>query len=78
MASKPAMPWRDPAQRKVDRSYGPAGGDGIGDFAAGFIMRPFGAAVFGWFGDRNGRARTMQISVALIGITGVRIRRNLH
>jgi len=39
-----------------------------GIFAAGFIMRPLGAAVFGWFGDRYGRARTMQISVALMAL----------
>jgi len=39
-----------------------------GIFAAGFIMRPFGAAVFGWFGDRYGRARTMQISVSLMAL----------
>jgi MHS family proline/betaine transporter-like MFS transporter len=39
-----------------------------GIFAAGFVMRPLGAAVFGWFGDRYGRARTMQISVALMAI----------
>jgi MHS family proline/betaine transporter-like MFS transporter len=39
-----------------------------GIFAAGFIMRPFGAAVFGWFGDRYGRARTMQISVAMMAL----------
>jgi MHS family proline/betaine transporter-like MFS transporter len=37
-----------------------------GIFAAGFVMRPLGAAVFGWFGDRYGRARAMQISVALM------------
>jgi MHS family proline/betaine transporter-like MFS transporter len=37
-----------------------------GIFAAGFIMRPFGAAIFGWFGDSYGRARAMQISVALM------------
>jgi MHS family proline/betaine transporter-like MFS transporter len=37
-----------------------------GIFAAGFLMRPLGAAVFGWFGDRYGRARTMQISVAMM------------
>jgi MHS family proline/betaine transporter-like MFS transporter len=37
-----------------------------GIFAAGFVMRPIGAAVFGWFGDRYGRARTMQISVAFM------------
>ena len=39
-----------------------------GIFAAGFLMRPLGAAVFGWFGDRHGRARTMQISVAMMAI----------
>jgi MHS family proline/betaine transporter-like MFS transporter len=39
-----------------------------GIFAAGFLMRPLGAAVFGWFGDRFGRARTMQISVAMMAL----------
>jgi MHS family proline/betaine transporter-like MFS transporter len=37
-----------------------------GIFAAGFIMRPLGAAEFGWFGDLYGRARTMQISVVMM------------
>jgi MHS family proline/betaine transporter-like MFS transporter len=39
-----------------------------GIFAAGFLMRPLGAAVFGWFGDRHGRARTMQISVVMMAV----------
>ncbi|MCK5778556.1 MAG: MFS transporter [Rhodospirillales bacterium] len=39
-----------------------------GIFAAGFLMRPLGAAVFGWFGDRYGRARTMQISVTMMAV----------
>jgi MHS family proline/betaine transporter-like MFS transporter len=39
-----------------------------GIFAAGFVMRPLGAAVFGWFGDRYGRARTMQISVTMMAL----------
>jgi len=39
-----------------------------GIFAAGFIMRPIGAAIFGWFGDQYGRARTMQISVAMMAL----------
>jgi MHS family proline/betaine transporter-like MFS transporter len=39
-----------------------------GIFAAGFVMRPIGAAVFGWFGDLYGRAHTMQISVALMAL----------
>jgi MHS family proline/betaine transporter-like MFS transporter len=39
-----------------------------GIFAAGFLMRPLGAALFGWFGDRYGRARTMQISVVMMAM----------
>jgi len=39
-----------------------------GIFAAGFLMRPLGAAAFGWFGDRYGRARTMQISVTMMAL----------
>jgi MHS family proline/betaine transporter-like MFS transporter len=39
-----------------------------GIFAAGFIMRPVGAAFFGWFGDRYGRALTMQISVTMMAL----------
>lgn len=39
-----------------------------GIFAAGFLMRPLGGALFGWFGDRYGRARTMQISVAMMAL----------
>ena len=37
-----------------------------GVFAAGFIMRPLGAVVFGWLGDTIGRGRTMLISVAMM------------
>lgn len=39
-----------------------------GIFAAGFLMRPLGAAVFGWFGDNYERARTMQISVVMMAL----------
>ncbi len=39
-----------------------------GVFAAGFVMRPLGAAVFGWLGDTIGRARTMLISVAMMAL----------
>jgi MHS family proline/betaine transporter-like MFS transporter len=42
-----------------------------GVFAAGFLMRPLGAAFFGWFGDRYGRARTMQISVTMMAMPTV-------
>jgi len=37
-----------------------------GVFAAGFVMRPLGALVFGWLGDTIGRGRTMLISVAMM------------
>lgn len=37
-----------------------------GVFAAGFIMRPLGSAVFGWMGDTVGRSRTMFISVIMM------------
>ncbi|KCZ84450.1 major facilitator family transporter [Hyphomonas adhaerens MHS-3] len=39
-----------------------------GIFAAGFLMRPIGAALFGWFGDTYGPARAMQISVVLMAL----------
>ncbi len=39
-----------------------------GVFAAGFIMRPLGAGLFGWFGDLFGRSKTMLISVAMMVI----------
>lgn len=37
-----------------------------GIFAAGFLMRPLGSAVFGWLGDTVGRSRTMLISVVMM------------
>lgn len=42
-----------------------------GIFAAGFLMRPFGSAVFGWLGDTIGRSRTMMISVIMMVIPTV-------
>lgn len=37
-----------------------------GVFAAGFVMRPLGSAVFGWLGDTVGRTKTMFISVVMM------------
>ena len=37
-------------------------------FAAGFAVRPFGAVVFGWFGDRTGRKRTFLVTIAVMGL----------
>jgi len=42
-----------------------------GVFAAGFLMRPLGATVFGWLGDTIGRGRTMLISVAMMAFPTV-------
>jgi len=42
-----------------------------GVFAAGFVMRPLGATVFGWLGDTIGRARTMLFSVAMMAFPTV-------
>lgn len=39
-----------------------------GVFAAGFLMRPLGSAVFGWLGDTVGRSRTMLISVVMMAL----------
>jgi MHS family proline/betaine transporter-like MFS transporter len=39
-----------------------------GVFAAGFLMRPLGAAIFGWLGDTIGRSRTMLLSVILMAV----------
>ncbi|HYD73446.1 MAG TPA: MFS transporter, partial [Candidatus Binatia bacterium] len=36
-------------------------------FGAGFVARPFGAAVFGRLGDLVGRKRTFLVTMALMG-----------
>lgn len=38
----------------------------IGIFAVGFLCRPIGALIFGYMGDRSGRARTLRLSVLMI------------
>ncbi len=40
----------------------------FGAFAAGFLMRPVGAAIFGHIGDRIGRIRALQLSVLCMAI----------
>ena len=40
----------------------------FGAFAAGFLMRPVGAAIFGHIGDRYGRGRALQLSVLCMAI----------
>lgn len=38
-------------------------------FAAGFLCRPFGGIIFGYFGDTRGRAKTLRISVLIITVS---------
>jgi len=40
----------------------------FGAFAAGFLMRPVGAALFGHIGDRFGRGRSLILSVMLMAV----------
>ena len=41
---------------------------GLGTFAVGFIMRPFGAIIFGYIGDIYGRKRALTLSIILMAI----------
>lgn len=36
-------------------------------FATGFIVRPFGAVVFGWIGDKVGRKHTFLVTLLMMG-----------
>src|SRR5689334_17840181 len=40
-------------------------------FAIGFLMRPVGAALFGYIGDRYGRVRALLLSIAMMAIPTV-------
>src|SRR5258708_269717 len=43
--------------------------DAFGVFAAGFLMRPIGALLFGQIGDRLGRKQALTISVVAVSVT---------
>ena len=43
----------------------------LGTFAAAFLSRPVGAAVFGHFGDRVGRKRTLVLTLLIMGCATV-------
>ncbi len=40
----------------------------FGAFAAGFLMRPFGAVLFGHIGDRIGRKKALTLSVMMMAV----------
>lgn len=42
-------------------------------FGVGFVVRPLGALVFGWFGDRTGRKATFLATIILMGAATVAI-----
>jgi len=42
-------------------------------FGVGFVVRPLGALVFGWFGDRTGRKTTFLVTITLMGAATVAI-----
>lgn len=42
-------------------------------FGAGFAVRPIGALVFGWFGDKVGRKKTFIVTVTLMGLATIGI-----
>lgn len=43
----------------------------FGVFAAGYMMRPLGGVIFGYIGDRLGRKKALQISVAMMALPTV-------
>ena len=45
----------------------------FGAFAFGFIARPIGGILFGHFGDRIGRKKTLVIALILMGVTSTLI-----
>lgn len=45
----------------------------LATFAAAFISRPVGAAVFGHFGDRLGRKRTLAATLLIMGLSTVAV-----
>ncbi|HIA58968.1 MAG TPA: MFS transporter, partial [Gammaproteobacteria bacterium] len=45
----------------------------FGTFAFGFIARPVGGILFGHFGDRVGRKRTLVIALVLMGVASTLI-----
>src|SRR6202030_461293 len=47
--------------------------DAFGVFAAGFLMRPIGALLFGQIGDRLGRKQALTISVVAMAVPTVLI-----
>lgn len=42
-------------------------------FGVGFVVRPLGALVFGWFGDKTGRKTTFLVTITLMGVATVLI-----
>jgi MFS transporter/sugar transport protein len=54
---------------------GPSGAylGALGIFAAGFAMRPLGALLFGWIGDRAGRAAALPLALTIAGLSSTAV-----
>lgn len=57
--SKLFFPTADPATALIAT---------FGIFAVGFLCRPIGALLFGYLGDKTGRAKTLRLSVLMISL----------
>ena len=40
----------------------------FGVFAAGYLMRPLGGVIFGYIGDRMGRKKALELSIAMMAL----------
>src|SRR5947209_20383477 len=45
----------------------------MGTFAAAFLSRPLGAAVFGYYGDRMGRKKTLIATLLILAVSTVAV-----
>src|ERR1700759_4792960 len=45
----------------------------MGTFATAFLSRPIGAAVFGYFGDRLGRKKTLVTTLLIMAVAAVSV-----
>ncbi|MBO0880711.1 MAG: MFS transporter, partial [Mycobacterium sp.] len=62
-----------PAVFFPDLSPGMATTASMGTFATAFLSRPIGAAVFGHFGDRLGRKKTLAATLLIMGMSTVAV-----
>lgn len=58
----------------ISKHFFPAGNDAValiatfGIFAIGFLMRPLGAMMFGYIGDKYGRKNALSLSILMMAV----------